>query len=195
MRRLGLLPLCLALGACQHVLRAPEPWPAWDAALRAQAPRAAIRDASAVVQNRECWRGVADLSADLVLVRERDRVRLLGRITDDRPLQQSRPERLRPRWWLMPVGCDAVTLSLAGGGAQEIEVTAALGSAGVAPEILGGQPGDTVRVWPTLTGARFELSLDLAARGGAALSRQPVTVTVHDFDGAADWSAHRTRIP
>ncbi len=194
-RWLPLLLLILMGATCQRPVIDHAAWPEWRAAECQRPRRATIRHAAQITEHRERWRGTADLSASFLLVAEGSRVTLLGEITDDRPLQQSRVERVQPAWWLMRVGADAVGLRLIPlGGGEAVEVIAALGSAGVSPQILGARGGDVIAVEPTLTGARLRLTLDLAARGFASLEGVETVVTVHDIDGPLDWSVHRERL-
>jgi hypothetical protein len=178
---------------------APEPmitpWLAWERSVAIAQRRGSIDDEEQAVQHRECWRGPADLSAELLLMREGSILTLLAEIVDDRPLQQSRPERIHPGWWLMRMGGDAIGLTLLPRGAEEpMEILVALGSAGIDPQILSGEPSDRVEVWPTVRGARIRLTLDLADRDEAFsnLALDDAEVTVYDTDGPADWSVHRT---
>lgn len=198
MRSLLALSLALGLLACRAPL-VPEPavapWLAWERSVAIAQRRGAIDAADQAVEHRECWRGPADLSAEFLLIQEGSLLTLLGEIADDRPLQQSRPERVHPGWWLMRMGGDAIGLTLVPQGTEDpTEILVALGSAGIAPEILTGEPSDRIEVWPTVRGARIRLTLDLTGRGEAFanLSLDGAEVTVYDTDGPADWSVHRT---
>jgi hypothetical protein len=192
------LPLALGLLACRMPMPPGPvitPWPAWERSVAIAHWRGAIDAADQVVEHRESWRGAADLSAEFLLIQESSALTLLVELVDDRPLQQSRPERVHPGWWLMRMGGDAIGLTLSPQGAQDpMEILVALGSAGTDPQILDGEPSDRVEVWPTVRGARIRLTLDLANRGEAFanLSLDGAEVTVYDTDGPADWSVHRT---
>jgi hypothetical protein len=196
MRRAALAASLALLTACsQTTVRTPL-WAEWTSAqIDRHARRTVIDQSSQVVEQRECWLGPADLSGEFLLRREGDRLTLLGQIIDDRPLCQSRPERLQPAWWLQRLGADGVALTLLGTrGEDNTEIVAALGSAGFDPQLFGAAESDEIEVWPTPTGARVRISLDLMAHGGAQLAERPAEVTVYDVDGPADWSVHRARL-
>ncbi|NUP88491.1 MAG: hypothetical protein HUU25_01575 [Candidatus Sumerlaeia bacterium] len=197
MRRSALLSaVMLAAGGCSRapVNFYPSQWYEWESARTSPHLFARVTRADQVEANRECWTGLADLSAEALMVADRGHLSLLCQITDDVPLHQPRPARTYPRWWLRRTAGDAVDLVLHPRRGEPLRVSTGLGSAGVAPQIVDSQGRDSADVLPMPSGARLHLRLDLGARGLSAAQIASAEVIIHDVDGPADWSVHRTRL-